>query len=159
MAVGSNPLLRPILSSFNPTPHPLSAESSREMYHILSRHDRNSLTVKPSERNVPWFSTFPVCRQSIHWAEAERSAKYFLGNLYELSRLTGTRMPKQLDMNTDMKFVTKHDDLIETAVACTIFQHPNGNVARASLIAQAMLLLWLQDGKMKRVQIRPSLLC
>jgi len=92
-----------------------------------------------------------MCRQSIHWTEAERTTRYFLENLYKLSHLTGAKMPKQLSVENSTGFATKEDDLVETAVACTIFQHPNGSAARTALIAQSMLLLWLQDGKINRI--------
>lgn len=148
---GSSRLFRPILCSFDPVFQPLNAETSQNISNILSQPNDNSITVEPSKTNVPWFSTLQICRQSIHWTEAERSTRYFLENLHKLSRLTGAKMPKQLSMGNGTGFATEQNDLIETAVACTIFQHPNGNAARTALVAQSMLLLWLQDGKINHI--------
>lgn len=136
--------VRPIQCSFNPAPRFSDTETDHHVYGILSRDNENSITVNPLEHKVSSFSTFPICRQGVHWPEAEQSIKQFLDTIVKLAHLTGASLPKKFTGTADMI-----ESVTETTVACTTYLIPNATSRRAVLIAQSMVLVWLQDGTLK----------
>lgn len=116
---------------------------------VGSRDLANSIPISPSLRRVPWPSNLPGCRQNKHWRIAERMTRDLFDAIYkhaDQTRGASNKLPLQLYQVGNQK-MHKEAELVGTAVKSTAYMFPDASPARAGMIAQSMLLIFLHDGK------------
>ncbi|KAJ5538124.1 hypothetical protein N7494_007603 [Penicillium frequentans] len=114
---------------------------------VGSRDLANSIPISPSLRRVPWPSNLPGCRQNKHWRIAERMTRDLFEAIYKhagQTRDASNKLPLQL-YEVGKQKIHKEAELVGTAVKSTAYMFPDASPARAGMIAQSMLLVFLHD--------------
>ncbi|KAJ6006804.1 hypothetical protein N7451_004748 [Penicillium sp. IBT 35674x] len=114
---------------------------------VGSRDLENSIPISPSLTGVPWPSNLPGCRQNKHWRVAERMTRDLFEAIYkhvDQTRDASNKLPGQLYEAEERK-MHKEAELVGTAVKSTAYMFPDASPARAGMIAQTMLLIFLHD--------------
>ncbi|KAJ5798035.1 uncharacterized protein N7503_007331 [Penicillium pulvis] len=116
---------------------------------VGSRDLANSIPISPSLRRVPWPSNLPGCRQNKHWRIAERMTRDLFEAIYkhvDQAQDASNKLPLQL-YEVGKQKMHKEAELVGTAVKSTAYMFPDASPARAGMIAQSMLLIFLHDDK------------
>lgn len=159
----TSPLIRPIHYAFDPVPSdhdiPTSSDFFPQLRECLQHppHDECAY-IQPTDLHVPWPTSFPAAVQCKHWQEVEQSARELLDEIVsEIQKEAQSRsqsqdksggrlLSTQLGASPDALPQKKLHEVLETAVTGTIYMFPAANVARARIMAKAILLIFLHDG-------------
>lgn len=138
--------IRPVHHSYDPV-HTISDPLKHDLFGFLAtaaKDDpalhRSSFRLSPEDLGVPWQTFFPACRQNRQWREAEDAAQELTDRLFRAGDSLMSSFCKH------WRDLTEILQLVETAVACTVYTYPRANVVRIRLLAQLHVVMWIHDG-------------
>ncbi|KAJ1709566.1 isoprenoid synthase domain-containing protein [Aspergillus flavus] len=137
--------IRPVHHSYDPV-HTISDPLKHDLFGFLAtaaKDDpalhRSSFCLNPEDLGVPWRTFFPACRQNRQWREAEDAAQELTDRLFRAGDSLMSSFCKH------WRDLTEILQLVETAVACTVYTYPRANVVRIRLLAQLHVVMWIHD--------------
>ncbi|KAE8136122.1 isoprenoid synthase domain-containing protein [Aspergillus pseudotamarii] len=137
--------IRPVHHSYDPV-HTTSDPPKHDLFGFLATAaqddpalHRSSFRLSPEDLGVSWQTFFPACRQSRQWREAEDAAQELTDRLF---RAGDSCMSDFCKHWRDLAEILQ---LVETAVACTVYMYPRADVVRIRLLAQLHVVMWIHD--------------
>lgn len=138
--------IRPVHHSYDPV-HTTSDPPKHDLFGFLAtaaKDDpalhRSSFCLNPEDLGVSWQTFFPACRQSRQWREAEDAAQELTDRLFHAGDSCMSGFCKH------WRDLAELLQLVETAVACTVYMYPRADVVRIRLLAQLHVVMWIHDG-------------
>ncbi|KAE8336690.1 isoprenoid synthase domain-containing protein [Aspergillus arachidicola] len=138
--------IRPVHHSYDPV-HTISDPPKHDLFGFLATAAKDdpplhmsSFCLNPEDLGISWQTSFPACRQNRQWREAEDAAQELTDRLF---RAGDSFMSSFCKHWRDLAEILQ---LVETAVACTVYMYPRANVVRIRLLAQLHVVMWIHDG-------------
>lgn len=139
-------LTRPLSCKYDPIP-PKSSEQKADIFEVLNGSGsvprdgplryQDSIPIDPKAIGVPWHSTIPFVRRSIHWRLAEQGA----------SEVFDAVVGRNAKDTNSPEFKRKKTALMDVAVSFAIDLWPDTTESRVRLLGQSMAYIFLHDGK------------